>query len=79
MAWQHVVLACLLLALQAAAGQAKLTMIAYMLADNDLQCDMYNNLAVSIARLSQLWRSLCICHPQLGFTANGHFRGIVSM
>jgi hypothetical protein len=79
MAWRHVVLGCLLLALQAAAGQAKLTMIAYMLADNDLQCDMYNNLVVSIAWLSPLWRSLCMLHTQLGFAANGHFRGIGSM
>jgi hypothetical protein len=49
MGWRPTLLACLalLVTFQAAAVQAKMTIIAYQLADNDLQCDMYNNLVVS--------------------------------
>jgi hypothetical protein len=48
MEWRPKLLACitLLVALQSAAVHAKLTIIAYQLADNDLQCYMYKNLVV---------------------------------
>lgn len=52
-------LACLALLCglhQAAATRAsssKLTVLAYMMADNDLQCDIYKNLMVSIEQNSR--------------------------
>lgn len=64
MGWRPTLLACLalLVTLQAAAVHAKLTIIAYQLADNDLQCDMYNNLVVSRAAVLLLVLETCSLH-----------------